>query len=209
MDESKERQAWVDEASKGDPLAVAKLLIKCHATLRTRAEARMNPALRAKLDPEDVLQEVYIDVFRQLERFEGRTPDSFLNWVLTILDSKIVDAARALHRQKRDMSREMQPPPAYRSKSYWNLLDQLYADSATPSRAARREEAVGALLACASRLSDSHRQVIQLRFLEGRSVSEVARRLGKSPAVIVARTRSALKALREDMDRLGEFTRGS
>ncbi len=73
----------------------------------------------------------------------------------------------------------------------------------------RRQEAVGALSACLAQLPDSHRQVIQLRFLEGHSVEEVAGRLNKSQAVIVALTKSALRALRESMDRMGEFTKGS
>ena len=81
-------------------------------------------------------------------------------------------------------------------------------DSLTPSRVVRREEAVGALLACLSRLSEAHRQVIRLRFLEGHPVSEVADRLGKSNAAIVALTKRALEALRQSMERLGDFTRG-
>jgi RNA polymerase sigma-70 factor (ECF subfamily) len=208
MAESRQVQGWVNEAREGDPLAVSKLLAKYHSVLRARADARMDPALRAKAEPEDILQEVYLDVFRQIDRFEDRGPDSFLNWVLTILDNELVDALRALHSQKRDIAREVGPDAICGAESYWNLLDQLYADSSTPSRVARREEAVGALLACTSRLTDPHRQVIQLRFLEGRSVDEVAKRLNKSQAVIVAMTKSALKGLRESMGRLGDFTRG-
>ena len=68
---------------------------------------------------------------------------------------------------------------------------------------------MGALMACTANLSDVHRQVIQLRFLEGRSVRDVAGLLNKSEAVVVATSKSALKALRESMDRLGEFTHGA
>ena len=53
-----------------------------------------------------------------------------------------------------------------------------------------------------------HRQVIQLRFLEGLSVDEVATRLGKTNAAVVALSKRALEALRRSMDQLGEFTRG-
>ena len=59
-----------------------------------------------------------------------------------------------------------------------------------------------------SDLSEPHRQVIQLRFLGGLSVREVADRLDKSEAAVVALTKRALEALRQGMDRLGDFTRG-
>ena len=209
MAERSRAEVWVNKAREGDPLAVSKLLASYYPALQARLVARMDRALKARLEPEDILQQVYLEVFRRLDEFEDRGADSFLNWVLTILDHKLIDAQRALHRQKRDVAREIPRRAMAGSESCWNLLDQLYADSSTPSRAVRHQEAVGALLACISRLSDSHRQVIQLRFLEGRSVEEAAKRLDKSEAVIVARTKSALKALRKCMDGLGEFTRGS
>ena len=96
-----------------------------------------------------------------------------------------------------------------RSDSYINLLEQVYADSRTPSQVIRREEAVGALLTCLSGLSDSHRRVLQLRFLEGRSVEEAARLMAKSDGAIVALTKRALLALRAGMDGVGEFTHGA
>jgi RNA polymerase sigma factor (sigma-70 family) len=99
--------------------------------------------------------------------------------------------------------------PADRAaESCWNLLDQVYADSGTPSRAMRRQEALGALLTCVSDLSDVHRQVIQMRFLDGLPVAQVAARLQKTEAAIVALTRRALTELRRLLDQRGEFTHG-
>ena len=108
----------------------------------------------------------------------------------------------------RDVDREVPGLASPDAQSYWNLLDHVYADSLTPSRVVRRQEAMNAILASLSDLSDAHRQVLQLRFLDGLSVVEVAGRLGKTEAAVVALTRRALKALRESMDRLGEFTHG-
>ena len=207
--ECTQRQMWGSKVPQDDAGAVARLLATHFPVLRSRADARMDWALKARLEPEDILQEVYVDVFRQVDRFEDRGPDSFLNWVLTILDSKLVDAHRALHRQKRDVARELPARVRGGTGSCWSLVDQLYADSGTPSRVVRKEEAVGALMACMSQLSDLHRQVLRLRILEGSSVADVGDRLGKSPAVIVALTRRALEALRECMDRLGDFTHGA
>ena len=189
-------------------MALTKLLATCHPRLRARTEARMDAALKARSSPDDILQEVYLEVVRQIRQFEDRGPGSFLNWVRVILDHKLVDAQRALHCQARDIDREVPAGLGGQADSYWNLLDRVYADSGTPSRVLRRQEALHALLGCLTELSEVHRQVIELRFLEGRSVSDVAAHLGKSEAAIVALSQRAFQALRKAMNQMGEFTRG-
>ncbi len=207
MTEASQIAIWVTAAQRGNQLALTKLLTACHRRLRARAAARLPAAMKAKRGPEDILQEVYLDVFRQINWFEDRGPGSFLNWVYAILDRKLAAARRAAHYQMRDIDREVTiGTPA--ADSYWDLLDQLFADSGTPSRVARREEVLRALSACITDLSEPHRHVIQMRFLDGLSVDDVATRLGKSKAAIVALTKRALEALRKSMDQLGEFTHG-
>ncbi len=207
MAEGNPIETWVQAARAGDRVALAKLLTMSHPHLRARATARLDPALKARIGPEDVLQEVYLDVVRQIDQFEYRGPDSFLRWVSAILDHKLIDWRRAAHCRVRDIRRE-RPVNAILTDSYWNLLDDLYAESGTPSRVVRRQEALAALLASLLDLSDSHRQVIEMRFLNGLSVGEVAARLDRSEDAVVALTRRALDALRESMDRQGDFSRG-
>ena len=72
----------------------------------------------------------------------------------------------------------------------------------------RRDEAVGAMLACISGLSEVHRQVLQLRFLQGLPVAEVATHIEKTEGAVVALTKRALDALRKALDQMGDFTRG-
>lgn len=208
MTRESQTELWVSAARAGDQLALAKLLALHHPALAARVRARLDPAVRARLSPEDVLQEVYLLVFRQVERFEDRGPDSFLHWVTTILDNKLIDVQRAAHRAQRDVSREKPIAPIDRTGSYWNLLDHVYHDTATPSRVVRREEAIGALMTCVSGLAEAHRRIIELRFLEGLPLAEVAQRMQKTEGAVVAMTQRALKALRDSMEQLGDYTRG-
>jgi RNA polymerase sigma-70 factor (ECF subfamily) len=202
-------ETWANAARQGDSLALAKLLAAHYPRLRARAQAGMDAATKARVGPDDILQEVYLDVIRRIDYFEEHGQGSFLNWVLTILDHKLVDAWRVAHCQARDIDREVTVAAGNGVSSYWDLLDHLYADSGTPSRVIRREEAFSALLTCITDLSETHRQVIRLRFLNGLSVDQVAARLGKSKAAVVALTKRALEALRAAMDQLGEFTQGA
>lgn len=208
MTEPSPTEAWLTAARQGDSLALAKLLAIIYPHLRARAETRMDAELKTKMEPDDLLQEVYLRIFQHIETFEDRGPASFFNWTYTILDHELVNAHRAAHRRARDVAREVSPhAQVSMSGSYWNLLDHVYTDSDTPSRVVRREEVLGALLECLDDLSESHRNVVRLRFLEGLSVSEVAARLSKTEAAVVALTQRALHALREALDRRGDFTR--
>ena len=160
MTEASQIAIWVTAAQGGNQLALTKLLTACHRRLRARAAARLPAAMKAKRGPEDILQEVYLDVFRQINRFEDRGPGSFLNWLYAILDRKLAAARRAAHYQMRDIDREVTiGTPA--ADSYWDLLDQLYADSGTPSRVVRREEVLRALSACITDLSEPERTELE------------------------------------------------
>lgn len=209
MTQPDQTACWVDAARRGDRLAMAKLLALHHPQLSAHVAARLEPAAAARTSPEDILQEAYIEVFRQIGHFEDRGPGSFLAWVTTIVDHKLHDARRAAHRQRRDVAREVSEPRPDLADSYVSLLDQVYCDSSTPSRVIRRQEAIGALAACLHELSESHRRVIESRFLRGRPVREVARELDKSEDAVIALTQRALGALRAAMDRRGDFTRGT
>ncbi len=206
MPQQSQTETWVKTARQGDKLALAKLLTAYHPRLRSWAETRMDAAIKARISPDDILQEVYLETARQIAQFEDRGPGSFLSWVHSILNHKLIDTLRAVHCQVRDIHREV-PAAVAAADSYWDLLDDLHTESGTTSRAVRRQEALGALLASLSDLSEPRRQVIQLRFLEGLPVAEVAGRIGKSEDAVVALTRRALDDLRRSMDRMGEFTR--
>ena len=208
MAEHDQIEQWVAEACGGDRLALAKLLAVYHPQLQARAMSRMDPALRGRGSPDDVLQDVYVDVTRQIDGFQNRGPGSFLAWVCAILDHKLIDTLRAAHYQVRDVHREV-AGVASAGGSYWDLLNAVVMESGTPSRAARQDEALAALHASLSTLSEAHRQVLEWRFLEGLPVGEVARRLGKSEGAVVALTKRALEALRLAMDGRGEFTHGA
>ncbi len=208
MAERSQIEIWVQDAGRGESLAVAKLLASYHPVLRARAAERLDPALKSRFEPEDILQQVYLRVVREAHRFEARGPDSFLNWVITILDNRLIDAQRTASAKVRDVAREEPVAGAVGGDSYWNLLDQVYADASTPSRVVRRDEAIGALLGCLSALPDAHRKLIELRCLQELPVSDVAARLAKTEAAVVTGLKRALDALRKSMEHLGDFTRG-
>jgi RNA polymerase sigma-70 factor (ECF subfamily) len=71
-----------------------------------------------------------------------------------------------------------------------------------------QDEAIAALLSSLARLTDDQREVIRLRFLEGRPVAEIAGRLDKTEAAIHMLSHRGLKALEELMGSITQYLSG-
>jgi len=195
---------WLSQAASGDPLAIQKLILLHHARLRPIAAQRMPAALREKLEPEDVLQEVYAAALRQFHRFEPRGPDAFFRWLVRILDSKLIDAQRRYRAAARDVRREAPGAAADTPSGYEQLAARVAIDSLTPSRVVAREELESRLLAALAGLSHDHRRVLELRFLRGRPLREVATEMQRSAAAVQMLCGRALRELRTALQRLSE-----
>lgn len=194
MDEQA-RAAQAHAAADGDQDALQRLIVHYHATLRGTVERAIDPALRAHLDPDDVLQEAYITAFKRVGSCNFDGPGGFYKWLETIALNAIRPQQRALRSQKRDVARNVAQRPRS-ATSYPDLLHRLASPDSTPSRRVARHEATAAVLSALARLTDDQRAVIRLRILEDLPGPEVAAALGKSEAAVHMLTHRALKQLR-------------
>jgi RNA polymerase sigma-70 factor (ECF subfamily) len=194
----------IKRACKGDDQSVRRLLVLYHPRLRARLLRQMDPTMRSKLEPEDILQQVYLETFRAIGQFEYQGKDSFLRWMYAILDRKLIDEHRALRAERRDVRREVKPAPAAgQHTTYIDLMARVMADGGTPSQAVRKDEAIGVISACVASLPPHYREVIRMRFLEGMAVADVAQRLGRSIGSIHMLCHRALRQLRLQAETLG------
>ncbi len=204
MADNDETRELIENARGGDDQAARRLLVLYHTRLRARLLRQMDPVMRSKIEPEDILQQVYLEAFRALGQFTYQGKDSLLRWLYAILDRKLIDEHRAMRAERRDVRREVKPAAASANQTtYVDLMARVMADVGTPSRVVRKGEALGVISACVATLPDHYRDVIQMRFLEGRPVAEVAERLNRSIGSIHMICHRALRQLREDVERLG------
>lgn len=204
VSDSSETQVLIKSARKGDEQAVRRLLVLYHPRLRARLLRQMDPTMRSKIEPEDILQQVYLETFRAIGQFEYQGPDSFLRWMYAILDRKLIDEHRAMRAERRDVRREVKPSPVSGNQTtYVDLLARITSGGGTPSQVVRKEEALGVLAACVATLPDHYRDVIKMRFIEGRPVAEVAKSLKRSIGSIHMICHRALRQLREQAEKLG------
>jgi RNA polymerase sigma factor (sigma-70 family) len=145
--------------------------------------------LRAKgaPDPEDILGETFLQVARDISKFDGEEP-GFRSWVFTIAHHRLIDARRYAARRPVELSAEP-PEPGERAD-----------DAAEEALARIGIERVERILAG---LSEDQRAVLLLRFVVDMSIEDVAKAVGKRPGAVKALQRRGLAAVKRLLARKG------
>jgi RNA polymerase sigma-70 factor, ECF subfamily len=128
---------------------------------------------------EDVISEVFLDVWRQADRFEGRSAVS--TWLLAIARFK------ALSSMRRKPDEELDEETA----------GAIEDSSDDPEVAFQKKDKGEVLRACVQKLSPEHREVIDLVYYHEQSVEDVARIVGIPEATVKTRMFYARKQMSE------------
>ncbi len=193
----------VARAVTGDPAALQRLVSRQHDRLVARVRMHLPRDLRSVLAPEDICQDAYLAAIQQVGRLRGRTVAAFGCWLRSIVDRKLLDAIRTWRAGKRG-GRAARPPQAT-SCPLTRRMEQFAVDAVTPGRVlARRELAEGVEAAVEALQRDYHRAV-RLHYLEGLSVADTARRMGRTHGAVRMLCSRGLRRLADeigDPDRL-------
>ena len=148
--------------------------------------------LRSRAEAEDVLQEVFLQVWQRAHSFDAERGRAF-TWLVTLARSRAIDRLRSTGSRERAALRSAEESPPESEAREW-------ADHAAIR--AERAEAVREALA---ELPEEQRQVLLLAYLEGMSQSEIAAAKNQPLGTVKTRTRSALRKLSESLRlRLGQ-----
>jgi RNA polymerase sigma-70 factor (ECF subfamily) len=96
----------VRKAQGGDRAAFDALIRKYEQRLSRLVAARMGKELRSVEESGDVIQTSLTEAVRTLPSFEYRGEGSFLRWLGAIVENRVRDHVRALHRERRNPERE-------------------------------------------------------------------------------------------------------
>lgn len=158
-------------------------------------QRQLGVALRRKVEPEDIFQEVSADAVRSLPEVKIGERDPF-SWLCEIAERRIVDAHRHYFgAQKRDAAREVPLGQPGGDSSRPGLINLLVNSLTTPSQAFSRNAREARLLQAMASLPDDQREALRLRYVEGIPSKEIAQRLNKSDVAIRVMLTRSLKRL--------------
>jgi RNA polymerase sigma-70 factor, ECF subfamily len=157
------------------------------------ARHQLDPRLRGKLDPSDVVQQTIVKAYQHRDQFRGSSAGEQAAWLRCILANNLVDAAR---KYQREVAVAVDVEQAVHDSSA-RLEAWLAADQASPSEHVVREEQLLRLALALASLPEEQRVVIELHHLHQDAVADIARKLEKTQAAVAGLLRRGLKKLRE------------
>ena len=150
-----------------------KLVAQYTERLLTLAARELPPAVRQRVDAQDVLQSVYRSFFRRLEagRFWCEEASDVWRLLAAMTYNKARSAVRRHHQERRDVRREETMPE----------------DDSSAARAPGPDDIVmffDTMEAMLARVPDYYRPVMTLR-LEGHSIAEIAEKVGRTERTVL------------------------
>jgi RNA polymerase sigma-70 factor (ECF subfamily) len=193
-------EALLALAKAGDKVALGRLLDHYHNYMSLLVRLQVSRRLSSKMDVEDLLQEIGLEIHRKISLFRGHSEPEFLAWARRVIASIMANQVRHyLGTKQRD--------PRLERKLIYEL-DQssragdgrLVAPQSTASQQAVRREQAVILANALHRLPEHYREVIILHQLEGLSFGEVGSRLGRTEDSVKNVWLRALAKLRRTLE---------
>ena len=203
--DSEETIELLRRARGGERAALDSLFERHRARLLRMVEVRLDPRLRRRIDPDDVLQETLLDATQRLPAYLERPSLPFFVWLRFLTGQKLLGLHRYhLGAQCHDADRDVELGSAgLPGASNESLADAALEDEdQTPSSAAARVELRARLRAALENLSEADREILVLRQFEQLSNAEAAAELGLKPSAASKRFLRALRRYKEILDSL-------
>ncbi len=168
--------------------------------LEVIARSRFRSGLKAKVGVSDVVQLTMLAAVENLDQFRGDGEEAFRGWLRQILVRQICHLDRDLHRDCRNVDRERSMEAAA-GQSSLRLQSLLAGDGPTPSVHAAAGEAVLQLVAAIDSLPEDQRRAVELHYLDGLKLQQVAEVMDKTPGAIAGLIHRGVKSLRASLTR--------
>ncbi|MCC7337108.1 MAG: sigma-70 family RNA polymerase sigma factor [Pirellulaceae bacterium] len=166
-------------------------------SLLRMAESRLDRQLRTKLDADDIVQEAMVKAYLGLGQLRAiEEPLVVRNWLRRILTRVLSDQRKRFFTARRDIRREYSGSPNQPSGTVGSC-QSFASDHTPPSQAAQRTEEVARILERLARLPSDMRQVMTWYYLEGKTVTEIARLSDRTVDSIAGLLRRGTDKLRD------------
>ncbi len=111
--DSAETRDLLEQIRRGDDRALETLLQRHRASLRDFVELHLDPRLRARVDPSDVVQDTQMELVRRMDDFLAKAPMLFRLWLRKKVYKRLLNLRRDhLTRARRSRSPRAAGAPA-------------------------------------------------------------------------------------------------
>ncbi len=198
---SSETLRLVDRLKSGDRSALAGLFDQYRDRLCRMVDLRLDPRLRPRLDPADVVQDAFLEASKRLDAYltEAKLPP-FL-WLRLVVGERLA----TLHRhhigtKMRDAGREVSLyHGALPQASTAALASMLLGRQTSPTQAAQRAERLLRVQEALNSLDAVDREILSLRHFEQLNRAEAALALGITEEAGAKRYIRALKRIKDQL----------
>jgi RNA polymerase sigma-70 factor (ECF subfamily) len=198
--EPPDTELLIEQASRGQATASDQLLMRHRERLRHMVSVRLDRRLAARVDPSDVVQETLAVAARKLPNYLRDRPLPFYPWLRSIAWERVVKLhLRHLKAQRRSVMREESQLPGLPDESVLELANRLIDSGTSPSLRVEKKELRGRVRLALSRLRETDREILVLRYLEQLSNKEIAAALAISEGALKMRHLRALTSLKSIM----------
>jgi RNA polymerase sigma-70 factor, ECF subfamily len=184
-------------AAAGDRQALDQLWQVHRSRLRKVIQIRLDPRVRRRVDPSDLVQETLIEAQRRLPDYVHERPLPFYPWLRQLALERLNKAHRRhLGAQGRAVGREEQDW-AMPDESVAQLADRLVSEETGAMQRLLKDEIRRQVRDALDQLNFDDRQVLVMRVLEDLTTGETAAVLGISEAAVRMRQLRALERLQK------------
>ncbi len=200
--------ALLQRLQGGDRVALSEAFTLHRERLWRMINFRMDRRLRGRVDPDDILQEAYLNAEQRISHFRNDNDQSLFIWFRLIVGQTLVDVHRRhLEAEMRDARRDvsMHKSPQVQSTSF-SLAEQLALSMTSPSQAVHQREVSRQLITALETMEPIDQEIIALRHFEDLSNAEMAEVLDIKPTAASNRYVRAIARLRDVLDGLPSFS---
>src|SRR5579859_1579614 len=144
-------------AQAGDERAFDDLFARHRNYLHQVVALRLDPRMRPRLDPSDIVQDAQMEAFRRVGDFLERRPMAFRLWLRKTTCERLLMLER-YHRRaaRRSVDREVMLP----ERSAFALVQHLFAAGSSPSKRLERSETARRVRDVLAQLAPADREIL-------------------------------------------------
>lgn len=192
-----------DSGNIDSNIKLKEILFEHAARLHQFVSKRINTRYQSTISADDILQDVWIAAFQEIESFQPGGPRAMERWLTRITQRKLINALRFARAKKRDGVRQSSVPHSH--SSYLDIFATIAVAQRTPSSEDAAREAIRAVKSGLDTLPNKYRTAINMYYIEHCTRAEIASSMGISSPAVNSLLYRGLRKLRLELGHGGKY----